>query len=302
MRLGYSGAIALPQFDVGGVSYPSRARFVFWNRDSTAAYVVVQADAKSGLLNSSAAVAVDPGSAKQVTVAAVVNAASHRPARLAPGQIITITGSGLGPAEGASFAVDSTTNKVGTTLAGTQVFFNGLAAPILYASQSQVNTIVPYEMASQQEVTIQVAYQGILSSETKLPMAETAPAIFTLDGSGGGQAVAINQDGTLCDARNPAARGSYVTLYFTGGGTTTSPGITGGVLGSVVRPLRRTALVTVADQPAQVSFAGAAPGFVEGVNQLNIRLAENTPVGPAQTVILTVGTVGSPASATIAVR
>jgi uncharacterized protein (TIGR03437 family) len=51
-----------------------------------------------------------------------------------------------------------------------------------------------------------------------------------------------------------------------------------------------------------VTFAGGAPNFVAGVGQLNLRLADDTPSGPAQPLILTVGSNSSPGSATIAVR
>jgi uncharacterized protein (TIGR03437 family) len=91
-------------------------------------------------------------------------------------------------------------------------------------------------------------------------------------------------------------------VYFTGGGSTNPAGVTGSVTGLVVKKLTQTAAVTVADQPATVSFAGAAPTFLDGVGQLNIRLADNTPPGPAQPLILTIGINSTPATATIAVR
>lgn len=126
--------------------------------------------------------------------------------------------------------------------------------------------------------------------------------MFTISGSGSGQAVAVNQDGTICDASHPAIPGSYITVYFTGGGTTNPPGMSGSVTDSVLRRLTQTALATVGNEPATVTFAGAAPTFVDGVGQLNICLGENTPSGPAQPLILTVGINSSPSTATIAVR
>jgi uncharacterized protein (TIGR03437 family) len=123
-----------------------------------------------------------------------------------------------------------------------------------------------------------------------------------MDSSGTGQAVAINQDGTICDSNHPAAPGSYVTIYFTGGGFLTPTGITGSVTGPVLKRLSQTAAVTVGGQPATVTFAGAAPYMVDGVGQLNVQLANNIPIGPAQPVILTVGINSSPGTATIAVH
>jgi uncharacterized protein (TIGR03437 family) len=300
--LAYLGAIPLPQFVVGGVSFAGHGQFVFWNGDATALYVVMQADSSAQLLPGSAVARVLPSSALNVTVSGIVNAASQTPGRLAPGELVTIYGTGLGPSNGVSFSVDPVTNKVDTALGGTQVFFNGTAAPVLYASGGQVNAIVPYEVAYSSQVTMQVAYQSILSSGTTLSVASAMPGLFTVSGNGAGQAAALNLDGTVCDSSHPAASGSYVTLYITGGGGTNPPGVTGGISGLGLKYLAQTALATVGGQPAGVVFAGAAPTLVDGVDQVNIKLADNTPSGPAQPVIVTVGINSSPATATIAVR
>jgi len=57
----------------------------------------------------------------------------------------------------------------------------------------------------------------------------------------------------------------------------------------------------VGNQPATVTFDGSAPTFVDGVDQLNIQLSPNTPSG-AQPVVITVGGVSSPGTATIFVQ
>jgi uncharacterized protein (TIGR03437 family) len=300
--LGFAGAVPLPQFTVGTSSFAGHGRFVFWNKAATALYVILQADSTAQLLSGWAIAQISPSDARQVMVSGIANGATQAPGRIAPGEIVTITGAGLGPSIGAGFTLDPLTGKLNTTLAGTQVYFNGIAAPVLYASGGQVNVIVPYEIAFQSQVVLQVGYQGIVSAGTTINVATASPGIFTIDGSGTGQAIAVNQDGTLCDASHPAAPGSYVTVYFTGGGSTNPAGVTGSVTGLVVKKLTQTAAVTVADQPATVSFAGAAPTFLDGVGQLNIRLADNTPPGPAQPLILTIGINSTPATATIAVR
>jgi uncharacterized protein (TIGR03437 family) len=300
--LGFKGAVPLPHFTAGGNTYAGHGRFVFWNKDASALYVLMQADSTAQLLSNWGLARISPSSALQLSVSEINNAASQLPGRLAPGEIVTIKGLGLGPASDASFSLDPITKKVGTSLAGTQVFFNGIAAPVLYTSAQQVNAIVPYDLGYQGTVKVQVAYQGIPSPSIDLSIATAIPAVFTLTGSGTGQAIAINLDGTLADSSHPAARGAYVTVYFTGGGTTNPSGVNGSVSGTTLKRLSQTALATVGGQPATVTFAGAAPGFVEGVGQLNLRLADNTPTGPAQEIILTVGTNSSPASATIAVK
>jgi uncharacterized protein (TIGR03437 family) len=101
---------------------------------------------------------------------------------------------------------------------------------------------------------------------------------------------------------NPAAKGSYVTLYLTGGGQTNPPGVTGSVTGTVLEYLNQNVSVMVAGVAATVSFAGAAPELISGVGQLNIRLADDAPSGSAEPVVLNVGGIASPSTATLAVQ
>lgn len=149
---------------------------------------------------------------------------------------------------------------------------------------------------------MQLSYQGVLTSAATIFTASAMPGIFTTAGSGSGQAVAVNQDGTICDASHPAHPGSYITLYITGGGYTTPPSITGNDAGSVLKRFTQTVLATVGGKPATVTFAGAAPSLLDGVGQVNLKLADDTPVGLAQPLILTVGINSSPNTTTIAVR
>ena len=202
-----------------------------------------------------------------------------------------------------SGTVDPSTGKMVSQLAGTTVLFNGVAAPLLYASATQVNAIVPYEAAGCTQAMLQVQYQGVLSSSMTLPCATAAPGIFTFNASGSGPAAAANQDGTFNGPSSPAAKGSYVTLYFTGGGQTNPAGVTGSITGtSTLKWLTQTTSVTVGGVAATVAFDGAAPTFVDGVLQLNIQLSGNTPSGSALPVVIKVGTASSPATATLAVQ
>lgn len=187
-------------------------------------------------------------------------------------------------------------------LAGTQVFFGSVAAPILYTSVTRLNAIVPYEVAGQSQLLVQVVYQGVASAGIPLQVANAAPGAFTADFSGAGQVVAANQDGSINGPSNPAAPGSYVTIYFTGGGQTNPPGVTGSVTGLVLKRLAQNVTVTVGGVPANITFAGAAPTLVDGANQLNIVLANNTPSGPTQPLVMTVGSSASPPTATLAVQ
>ena len=66
--------------------------------------------------------------------------------------------------------------------------------------------------------------------------------------------------------------------------------------------LTQNVTASVGNVPASVSFAGSAPTFVSGINQINIQLASGTPTGDAVPVVITVGGNASQATATISVH
>jgi uncharacterized protein (TIGR03437 family) len=203
----------------------------------------------------------------------------------------------LGPAAGVGFSSD----PIAPALGGTQVSFGASAAPILYASATQINAVVPWGVAGQSGTTV-VVESAAGSTSLNVAVANAAPGIFTYNATGAGQAIALNQDTSPNGPTNAAAAGSYVSLYFTGGGVTDPPGLTGSVDDLVVSSLALTATATVGGVPAAVTFAGSAPGFVGGVNQVNLLLSSNTPAGSAVPVVITVGGQSSPATATIGVQ
>ena len=77
--------------------------------------------------------------------------------------------------------------------------------------------------------------------------------------------------------------------------------MTGSLTGSVLKWLTQSVSVTVGGQPATATFYGSAPTYVDGLDQLNIQLSPNTPSG-ALPVVITVGGVSSPSTATITVQ
>jgi uncharacterized protein (TIGR03437 family) len=237
-----------------------------------------------------------------VVLSSITNAASSAPGAIAPGEMITIKGSGLGPANGVSFTVNPVTGGVDTTLAGTRVLIGGFAAPVTYASGTQLNAIVPYEVAGALSTILQVSYLGNASAGTTVAVVNAVPAVFTFNSTGIGQAVAANLDGSFNGPGHAVAAGSYLTIYWTGGGVTNPAGATGSVNGPGLKTLGQSVTVTVGGQSAAVTFQGAAPGFVDGVLQLNIKLDAATPSGPAQALVVTSGAVSSPPTATVAVQ
>jgi|SRR5882724_6614487 len=88
----------------------------------------------------------------------------------------------------------------------------------------------------------------------------------------------LNEDGTLNSPRNPAKKGSRVVLFGTGGGSTIPPSVAGEVTPLVPRPLEVGAQVQIPGGPfVAIEYAGAAPGLIAGVTQINIKLPDAIP-------------------------
>ncbi len=216
-----------------------------------------------------------------VTVAAVANAASGATGLVSPGLIVSIFGSGLGPQMGVSATLPLPGSKVAATLGGRQVRFDGIDAPLLYAGDGQVNAVVPFEVGGETSTVMTVTFGGNQSTGATLPVAASAPGLFTADDSGHGQGAIINQDGTVNSASNPAPAGSVVSLFGTGGGQTVTPSTDGEIAAAAPNKLVLATTATVGGQPAQVPYAGWAPTLLAGVMQVNVQIPSGTPSGPA---------------------
>ena len=241
-----------------------------------------------------------PGSGPpQVT--AVANGASFLANAVSPGEVLAVFGANLGPAQLTNMQMTAG-GQVTNTLASTQILFDGISAPMLYTSGNQLGAIVPFGTAGP-TTRVVVLSQGQSSSPVTMPVLPATPAIFSLDGTGGGPGAILNQDGSLNSAANPAARGSIVVLYGTGAGQT-NPGGEDGMV-SVGSPLPTPILpvsIFIDGQPAEVLYAGAAPEMVQGVIQINARVPATASTGPTTTVIFTVGNYSSQNTVTLAVN
>ena len=164
------------------------------------------------------------------------------------------------------------------------------------ASQGQINVVAPFELEPGTTVSLQLLYFGIPSAKIALQVVSTAPALFTQNGSGTGLVVVTNQDGSI---NKPSPAGSTVTLQGTGGGVV--PGAVDGAIARSAANLSSTAQVSVAGLQAKVLYAGAAPGQVNGVFELQVKLPENLPHGAAP-ISVSIGGQTSPKGATLEIR
>jgi uncharacterized protein (TIGR03437 family) len=241
----------------------------------------------------------------------VVNAATQQPGAISPGEIITIYGTNVGPTTAVSLTLVN--GKVSTNIGNTQVFFDGIAAPLIYVSATQVNLIVPYEITGRFQTSMSLTRGSVTSSAIILRVTDTSPGIFTANASGQGQGAILNQNNTFNGPGSGAPKGSVFSIYATGEGQINPPGVTGSVTTStppypkpVATPVTLVFVVpgpggTTVNVPATITYAGEAPALVSGVLQVNAVVPASVPSG-ANTIVLTVGANSSPSVVTVQVQ
>ena len=190
-----------------------------------------------------------------------------------------------------------------STLAGTQVLFDGTPAPLVYASSGQLAAIVPYGVDGKKGTQVQVRNNGLLSDVVALPVTPAAPSIFSVDFTGSGQGAILNQDGvTVNSTAKPARRGDIVSIYATGEGQTNPGGVDGKLATTAPFPKpMQNVQVSINGIPADVLYAGAAPGQVAGLMQVNVKIPAAVPAGELP-IQIQVGTAQSQPGVTVAVQ
>ncbi len=269
---------------------------------SSAANVTVTATSFAAASQSATATAslTPNASPMALTLAGVVNAASYQGGGVSPGELITIFGTGFGPATFAGLTL-APSKLVSTTAGSTQVFFDGVPSPMVYSVNNQVSAIVPYEVAGKTSTQMSIYYNGETSAKLTVPVVAGVPGLFTADASGSGELAMFNQDGSKNSASNPIAAGQVAVLFGTGEGQTSPAGVDGLLANGAVLPAPvQQVSVTIGGMPASVQYFGAAPGLVAGVFQTNVVVPAGVHGNAA--VIVIVGTATSSSAGTMAVK
>jgi len=235
------------------------------------------------------------------TLSKVQNAASAINGPVAPGEIVSLFGINLGPVTPVQLALTPQGN-VSNLLGTVQVLFDGIPAPLTYVSSTQINAVVPYEVFGRATTNVVVNFNGVVATALQLNVATAAPGLFTVSGTGAGQAAVLNQNNSFNGSANAAAKGSVIQLYATGEGQTNPGGITGTIGGVIPKFPLGTVTATVGGVPATINYAGSVNGLVSGVIQVNVVIPQGAPGGPSVPVVITVGGVTSPSVATIAIQ
>ena len=103
----------------------------------------------------------------------VLNAASYLAGPVAPGEVVTLSGAGIGPATPQQPHGSATCAVLG----GVSVLFDGTPSPLLYAAPDQINLVVPYEVYGKPATQLQVTRQGETLAALPVSVTDAAPAV-----------------------------------------------------------------------------------------------------------------------------
>jgi len=260
--------------------------------------VTVSAEAPgAGLKGTTQVIGGLRASASPPQVAGVVSAASFAAqAPLAPGSMVSIFGQGL--SQGIAQASDL---PLPSEMAGVRATLAGRPLPLLYASDGQVNAVIPYGIPANTQHLMLLRRGSSYSTPVSLTVAAAQPAIFTRDQSGRGQGVILTPAFQYLAPGNPARSGDVIVIYCAGLGEV-DPAAQAGTA-APVSPLSGASnevALTIGGVRAQVLFAGLAPGFAN-LYQVNATVPAGVAAGDAVPVVLQVAGQSSP-PVTMAVR
>lgn len=246
------------------------------------------------------AAALAPGmQPARIGAGGIVDAASFTPAPNnigAPGALISLFGENVAPGTAAAVAL-----PLPTALLGTQVLFNGVAAPLIFVSPGQINAQVPFAAqitsGSSASVQVQISHRPASNTEA-LRIEAVAPGIFTQNARGSGPAAALRANTSVIIGPNgPARPGEVVEIYVAGLGQTNPP-LASGAAGNAQLTVQQPT-VTIGGQNASVGFSGASP-CCAGLYQINV-IIPNLAAGDHE-IVITIGGRQAQRGATLSVR
>jgi uncharacterized protein (TIGR03437 family) len=195
---------------------------------------------------------------------AVVNAASYYGGAVAADSMATIFGVKL-----ALRAEAAQTIPLPLAMAGASVTVNGWPAQLLYVSDNQINFVVPSAVPlGIASVIVQTAFGGFALGH--IPVVESAPALFTADASGRGEAAAVATADGVTYQSSPFAltindQPNYLLLFGTGLRRAANANA------EDANGIAERVSVTIGGVAAKVLYAGAQGQYV-GLDQLNVEL------------------------------
>ena len=201
---------------------------------------------------------------------------------LAPGTVAQVYGTGL-----ASATASPNILPLPSTFNGTTVLIGGIAAPLYYLSDGQLNVEIPSELTPDQPYSIIASANGSLTLPDSIDLISVTPGIASY---GDGHTIAQHSDFSLVDATRPAKPGEYLVIYLVGMGAT-NPSVASGQAAPSTEPLARvtvTPTLTIGGQNASIVYAGLTPGFA-GLYQINFQVPDGLKSGDLDLVVMQSG-------------
>ena len=201
-------------------------------------------------------------------------------APLAPGTIVQVFGSGLGPPTGVSPGVIPLVN----TFDNTFVLVGPYQAPLYYLSNGQLNVQLPVELTAPQQYPIVVSVNNAITLPDTLNIVPATPGVAAF--ANGGIVAQHNSDFSLVTAANPAKPGEVIIMYLAGLGATNPP-VASGMPAPSNPPASVTLPValTVDNQNPKIYFAGLTPGAA-GLYQIDFAVPANVSTGNVNVVVM----------------
>jgi uncharacterized protein (TIGR03437 family) len=214
-------------------------------------------------------------SAPPLTAPCVVNAASLIPGPVAPGEIVTIYGHGMGGEELLA-AEPGDDGRLPLELEGTRVLFDGEPGAIVHVQSNQISAVAPLSVAGKSSLLVEVERDSRKSAAVRWLAGAAHPGLFPerIDSFWPG---VFNEDWGQNSYGSPARPGGVVSVFLNGGGLT-DPQVDPAGFAALDAPLARIKLPVTASFdgiPGIVEYAGTAPGKLHGVTQVNVRIPAN---------------------------
>lgn len=235
----------------------------------------------------------DNAGAPLLQPSAIVNAAwPAAPVPLAPGSLVSLFGLGLATSQQTASGF-----PLPYTMGGTSVIMAGRELPLLYAAGSQVNTLIPYDMAFNTRQQLFVQAGGKLTTPQLVSIAAAQPVIFAAAGWSGGQGlifVTANGTQTLASSQHPAAAGDRIVIHASGLGAVDPPFDSSTIPTPPLPQTTNPVSLTIGGVNAPVVSATLSPD-VPGLYYVIAIVPEGVTAGNAVPVILSAAGESSPA-------
>lgn len=228
----------------------------------------------------------------------VANAYSLLGGAVSPGELVVVTGQGIGPEEGIEYTPDETsTGELPQTLGGVKVLFDDQPSSIVYASSTRALVVVPYSVVGKSTVPVTLQHEGLTTDPLALDVVDAHPGVLTVEGNGVGAGAFENEDATQNAPENPAYPGTVISGSLTGAGVTNPQNDS---LDETFIPTNfpvplLPVTATLGGLDAEVLYAGGKPGLLGPVIWVRIKVPEGLEAGSAVPLVVRVGEFTSPA-------